>query len=154
MPAHLKHGHCSGGKQVRHSRAYRCWNGMKSRCYNLNDPSYHRYGGRGIKVYTQWFQDFMSFLKDMGEPRPGQSLDRINNDGDYTPGNCRWATVSEQARNRNSNRILTAYGVSATIAEWAEALEVPQRNLHTRLAYKWESERVVTQPLRPRSNKT
>lgn len=76
------------------------WCAMKKRCYNVKDKDYHRYGGRGIGVCESWQLSFNSFLQDMGRrPTPQHSLDRINNDGDYEPGNCRWATHQVQTIN-------------------------------------------------------
>jgi hypothetical protein len=81
------------------SRAYRCWSAMKTRCFNSNQIGYANYGGRGIGIHPDWL-DFENFYADMLDPPPGLSIDRIDNDGDYAPGNCRWATPSVQAANR------------------------------------------------------
>lgn len=89
------------------SPVYRVWSSMLSRCQNPNHRAYANYGGRGIKVCPQW-QVFENFLADMGKPPEGLSLDRMDNDGNYEPANCRWATRSEQARNiRSLGRIST-----------------------------------------------
>ena len=77
---------------------YRIWKGMRNRCNNPNTPRYKDYGGRGIRVCSQW-DDFAVFLTDMGERPHGMTLDRVDNDGDYEPGNCRWATYQQQAAN-------------------------------------------------------
>lgn len=99
---HIKHGHAPGGK--RPSRTYCAWKGAKNRCFNMNEPGWIDYGGRGITMCERWRNSFRNFLADMGEVRPGLSLDRINNDGNYEPGNCRWATQAEQHANRRPRR--------------------------------------------------
>lgn len=91
--------------QGTHPREYSCWSDLKSRCLNPNHRKYADYGGRGISVCERWRTSFQYFMEDMG-PRPeGLSIDRRDNDGDYTPENCRWATPAEQVANRR-NRLL------------------------------------------------
>lgn len=107
----LKHGHAYRSKK---SGEYNSWRGMKERCNNVNHIGYPRYGGKGVKVYDKWVE-FEEFLKDMGlKPTSSHSLDRYPNpDGNYEPGNCRWATSTEQRINQrtqdNSNRVLKSW---------------------------------------------
>jgi hypothetical protein len=90
------------GFQVKHGMSgtpiYRRWKGMRSRCNNPNAVNYERYGGRGIDVCDRW-RDFTNFYSDMGEPEPGLTIERIDNDGDYTPENCTWVTPKMQMQN-------------------------------------------------------
>lgn len=103
--ANQTHGHSNP-----ESKTYRAWNAMKRRCFNPTHKSYANYGGRGITVCDRWLQ-FENFLADMGESPPDLSIDRINNNGNYEPKNCRWATRSEQQRNkRNTRRLSTPEG--------------------------------------------
>lgn len=86
-----------------YTRIYRCWDSMKQRCYNSNDIGYANYGGRGIKVCDRWLNSFENFYADMHSTyNDSLQLDRRNNDGNYTPDNCRWATVIEQAHNKRA----------------------------------------------------
>lgn len=127
---HRKHGHGAVGRQA---PEYFGWCGMRGRCNNPSDKSYPHYGGRGIRVSERW-DNFAAFLADMGpKPGPEYSIDRINNDGNYEPGNCRWATAKQQHRNKRSNRHLAFRGRTQCIAAWAEELGIGENVIHHRL---------------------
>jgi hypothetical protein len=116
-------------------KAYVSYRAMLTRCLNLNSTDYQLYGGRGIKIAQRWLapDGFANFFADMGECPPGMTIDRINPDGNYEPGNCRWATHTDQARNKRNNRQITWRGQTRSLAEWAELVGKPASWLHKRL---------------------
>ena len=118
---------------------YHSWSGMVSRCTNPNGPNWEQYGGRGIKVCERW-KVFINFLEDMGPCPPGLTIERIDNDGDYVPGNCCWATRKAQSRNRRGNRVFTIDGVTKTLNEWAVTYGVDRRLIAQRLKDGWRPE--------------
>ena len=115
------------------------WRGMKQRCFNSNEPGYKNYGGRGITMCDRWVDSYENFITDMG-PRPSDkhSIDRIDNDGDYCPENCRWATSVEQNRNTRHNRLWEHNGVTMTISMWADKLGVSYHTLYRRWLKGWK----------------
>jgi hypothetical protein len=117
------------------SAEWKIWQGMKRRCHNPKRRRYERYGGRGISVCDRWLNSFPNFLQDMG-PRPeGKQLSRIDNNGDYSPQNCRWETATEQANNRVTNHLIKYEGQVKTMAEWARHLKIPYNALNQRAWY-------------------
>lgn len=134
------------------SQVYHAWAHMKSRCFKPQTVYYHRYGGRGITVCARWRDSFVNFYEDMGDPPTlSHSLDRINNDGDYTPENCRWATRAEQQRNKSSNRMLTFSGKTMTLTEWSGYTGIGISALNGRLnKLGWTTERALTEPVHKR----
>lgn len=107
---------------------------MLKRCYNPKVIRYPVYGGRGIKVCDRWRESFLAFLEDMGErPSKKHSLDRIDNNGDYCPENCRWSIMKAQARNRTNNRLITYKNQTKTAVEWSEITGIPARIICQRI---------------------
>lgn len=139
-----KHGHAKRGRL---SPEMMTWVGMMSRCEYRNGTAYDRYGGRGITVCARW-RSFAAFLEDMGERPPGTSIDRIDNDAGYSPENCRWATASEQARNKRNTLMLEHDGQTLPLATWAERTGINYGVLARRISLGWTPERVITQPVR------
>jgi len=125
---------------------YGTWVGMRQRCFNKSSKQYPQYGGRGITVCDRWKDSVENFIADMG-PRPkGMSLDRIDNNGNYEPANCRWATPRQQQNNCRNTRVLTANGASLPIQEWGRRIGIPANVIKWRLSRGWTPERTVSEP--------
>lgn len=133
------------------TRTHRIWQNMKGRCGNSNLPDFKHYGGRGIKVCERWGV-FENFLADMGECPPNMSIDRIDTNGNYEPGNCRWATQKEQTRNQRRTVWLTLGRRTVSLPEWAEITGLDPSCLFWRYQKGWAHERILTTPSRRRRN--
>ena len=133
------------------SPEYMAWTSMKTRCLNPADRHYPNYGGRGITICGAWQRSFKSFLTDVGRrPSPNHSLDRYpDNNGNYEPGNVRWATALEQSHNRRTNRLVTFRGTTQCVNQWARETGIPSTTLLRRLS-RWSVEQSLTAPLRRR----
>ena len=125
----VNHSHKMSG-----TRIYTIWQSMKDRCCNPHNARYSRYGGRGIKVCDEWIHDFSAFYEWALKNGYSETLtiDRIDYDGNYDPDNCRWATQSEQARNRSTNLTITIGNATKTLKEWCEIFEVDYEKAHSR----------------------
>ena len=144
IKTHTTHG--DAGKNI--ARLYNIWQGMKKRCSRKNNKDYGNYGGRGIKVCKQW-QDYRAFRKWAlaNGYKEELTIDRINNDGNYTPKNCRWVTNKENARNTSMTRWITIKAETKPLVEWCELFGISYTVAHGRLARGWESEDALTRPV-------
>lgn len=142
-----QHGQARAGNR---SPEFEAWSSLIARCTNPNKRNYHRYGGRGITVCERWSSSFENFYNDMGpRPSPDHSIDRFpNNDGNYEPGNCRWATREENARNKSNLHLLTHAGRTLCTAEWTEITGIPANTIRQRKALGWSDEEALTVPVR------
>lgn len=134
----------------------RVWRNMLKRCLDPSCEAWKNYGGRGVSVCAEWVGSFAKFLEDMGSiPGPGYEIDRADNDGDYTPGNCRWTTRKENSRNRRSNRMVEFQGRKMCLTEAAELAGLPRSTVQKRIdgPAKWSLEKALTTPVRRKSKK-
>lgn len=139
-------------KEIAHGKAdtrlHRIWTGMKTRCYNAESDAYDRYGGRGIEVCEDWKNSFVSFYEwaMANGYADNLTIDRIDNDGNYSPENCRWSTKQEQNNNRRCNRMITYNGKTQNVAQWARELGLNRVTLQARLTrYGWSVEKAFSQ---------
>lgn len=141
----------SRGLPGRKSVEYRAWIAIKGRCYNPNHQDFPHYGGRGIKVSKAWQKSYEQFLRDMG-PRPrGMSIDRIDVNGNYEFGNCRWATDETQANNKRDSRYVEHEGLTLTVAQWAKKQGMSKQCLLERLDADWPVHTALTTEVRFRA---
>lgn len=147
-----KHSHLIGNKNrlthgLTKSPEYWIWRSMKARCFNPKTHSYKSYGGRGITVCKKWVNSFENFYKDIG-PRPNSTyqIDRINNNGNYSPKNCRWVTASENSSNRRTSKMITFNGKTLSATEWAKRIGMNRGGITKRLQKGWPLKKALTTP--------
>ena len=129
---------------------FKSWTSMKQRCLNPNSPAYRNYGGCGILICERWANSFDNFLKDMGQRPHWASLDRIDVNGNYEPGNCRWSAARQQQRNRRDTPQLTFRDIRKSWMDWSEETGIPTKVIGWRLYHGWDVERTLTTPVRPK----
>jgi hypothetical protein len=142
----LKHGHAKKNKTT---RIYRAWVDMRRRCLNPKRSDYSYYGGRGIAICDRW-SVFVNFLNDLGEPKQGMTLDRIDVNGNYSPENCRWATRKQQSQNTRKTRNITYNGKTQCVTEWEKELGFKPVAITMRLKRGWSVEKALETPRRIR----
>ena len=127
---------------------YYIWSAMRQRCENPKDLGYYNYGGRGIGVCVEW-KEFVNFYNDMGvRPSGSHQIDRIDNEGDYTPENCHWVTITENMNNRRSSVFFTYNGVEKTLKQFSRQYKIPYKTLWARIHItKWSIGKALTTPL-------
>lgn len=131
---------------------YRRYHHIKDRCYNPNSKSYHRYGGRGIKMCDEWLNSYESFEKwclTHGYS-PDLAIDRIDNDGDYAPDNCRFITLKENNQKRRTTRYYTINGETKNLQQWCDAYHINRGTVQTRLDNGWPIEKALSEPIKCR----
>lgn len=147
---------CGHGR-IKHGRSkkdpeYMAWFDMVDRCHNPKNRAYKDYGKRGISVFPCWRKDYMAFLLYVGKrPSARHTLDRKDNDGNYTPGNVRWATMKEQSNNRRSNHLITLRGITKTAQQWIETyphLKGRRDVIYKRTKAGWSEEKAILTPIR------
>lgn len=153
--AHTKSCGCLHEKHSKsQTRLYRVWRGMKTRCLNSKYPYYSNYGGRGVQVCEEWKNDFQTFYDwamkngyNEKAKRGECTLDRIDNNGNYEPNNCRWTTNKQQSRNRRTNHLLTYKGKTQNIIQWVEETGISRSVFVSRLQNGWNMEKIIKTPV-------
>lgn len=139
----VRHGHSKGYSET---ATYRTWKNMVSRCVHRSRADFSYYGGRGISVCAAW-RSFPNFLKDMGERPLGMTLDRIDSNGNYEPGNCKWATRQEQSENQRHVIWIEHNGQRKTVCQWADAIGMSRAAFSVRYKKGWRGEKLFAPPM-------
>ena len=142
-------------KNIRHTRLYDIWKNMRARCNRKTCPAFERYGGRGISISPEWdnFEVFCEWAMQSGYD-DSLSIDRVDVNGDYCPGNCRWANDYEQANNTRKNRLIEYHGEVHSVMEWSRILDIPMSTLRNRLVtLGWTVEEAFEKHPKKRSGK-
>lgn len=134
------------------TKVFRVWRCIKNRCLNSKSDQWKNYGGRGIEICDRWLK-FENFLADMGEPPDGHSIERIDVNGNYEPGNCKWIPAKEQQYNKRNSVKLTFNGKTMTIAEWSRELGINEHVIRQRTERGWTAEAALTTPVDHRCGK-
>lgn len=144
---------CHGFSRANMMSERKTWENMIARCYYPKHRSYWAYGAKGVTVCAQWRESFEQFVRDMGRRPVGCTIDRIDSSGDYTPENCRWATMAMQANNKRSNRLLTHDGQTMTVSQWAQHVGIKVPTLFARLKLGWSVHRALTEPVKAQATR-
>lgn len=147
--AYLESSSATAKKNAKHGMhltpEYQVWHSMLGRCFNQNDKKFSLYGGRGISVCEEWRKSFIPFFEHVGyRPSNEYSLDRINGNKGYEPGNVRWATITEQNNNKSTNVRIELDGVTLTASQWARELGIPKSRIYSRIKAGWPPEKVLS----------
>jgi hypothetical protein len=144
MRSHGESDNISRGRRSTATPEYRCWKAIKNRCNNPRYKQYQDYGGRGIRVCQRWLDSYENFLIDMGrKPNPTYSIQRRDNDGNYSPENCYWATDEEQRRNKRGSRLVTIQGQTRNLVDWLVELSLPKSTFFWRKKQGWSDEEAL-----------
>jgi hypothetical protein len=135
------------GRRKSMGALFQVWSGMINRCYNVANRGYKDYGGRGIEVCERWRVLFNNFYEDMGLPIEGYSIDRVDVNGNYEPGNCRWATDVEQSRNKRNNVNINIFGTIMCVSAWGEIVKIKPGTISSRIARNWSDIEAIFTPV-------
>jgi len=138
---------------LRYTRLYRIWNHIKDRCLNPNSDAFKHYGARNISICSEWKQDISAFYKWAIENGYNDNLtiDRIDNNGNYEPNNCRWVDIKTQANNKRNNHLITYNNETHTLAEWGRITNINPITINKRLSIGWSISKALTTPVRSRN---